>query len=246
MTKNRAESAGRRIWLAAAFVVSVTWAPNLFGDPMPPPSPCAAASVAVYDAVGFQCTVGGYTLEDFTFSSSATGGATLLTDSQITVDPTGSDAGVTVEFSGSFADAVDQTETYIFQYELDPLLPRIGSATASTGPGDPVMLTGQYCGDGTLNPYVAGQPANCSGTATTGIFPANIMITGNDMSASASFPQVVTDLDSRLILTLDGPASVTSFGSTANIVPEPSTALFLAPGMLGFLFIRKRWMAKNR
>jgi hypothetical protein len=245
MKTGRTEFGGRRLWLVSGFAFGLAlFTPALFGDPIPP---CVAASLSTYDATGFQCIVDGYTLEDVTFSSSQTGGATLLTDSQITVDPTVT-TGPNVEFDADFVSLEGQTEEYIFQYELDPVLPKITSASAKTGPGDPVTLTGQFCGNGTLGAYVAGQPTSCSGSNTSGIFPATLVVDGNNMSASATFPSAVTDLDSRLILDLDGASSITSLGSTATlgVVPEPSTSLFLAPGMLAFLWLRKRWLASGK
>ena len=247
MCSGKAVFIGQRMALLPFFAFGLTLlAPALYGDPI---SPCSADTVATYSAAGFQCIVDGYTLEDFTFSSSQTGGATLLTASQITVDPTTAATGVSVQFSGDFIAAADQTEEYIFQYELDPVLPRVLGTSIETGPGDPVILTGQFCGDGTLNAYVPDQPTSCSGTATSGIFPSTLHIIGNDMTTGADFPSAVTDLDSRLVLDLDGPASVTSFGSTANVanaVPEPSTVLFLTPGMLAILWLRKRFLVKGR
>jgi hypothetical protein len=78
------ESSGRRIPLALLFALGLTFvASTLFGSPLP----CPTAPVTTYQATGFQCAIEGYTLEDFTFSDSETGGATLLPFSSITVNP---------------------------------------------------------------------------------------------------------------------------------------------------------------
>jgi hypothetical protein len=233
-------------------------APGLFGSPVPT---CGAGSLATYDASGYQCTLGDYTLLDFTFSSSATGGATLLSDSQITVDPTGSTPNaLSVQFSaaGGFNAGAGQTAQYIVQYVLDPLLPRITGGTIDLGPNDPVTLTGEFCGNGTLfsapntNPSI--EPT-CLGTDPSGIFPDKVQLLGTGAGSSTGFrfPISVTTLDTRLILDLNGPADVDFFGSTANVtgggpseVPEPSTSLLLAPGMLAFLWLRKRWLVNAR
>ena len=232
----------RRTWLVtlAAFTAGV-FSPGLFASSLSI-SACGRGTVATYDVPGFQCTVDGYTLQDFTFADSATGGATLLPDSAINVDPSGSNSsGISLQFSGNFIVPAGQTAEYIFQYELDPVLPMISSLTVKTGPGDPVTLTGQFCGNGTLNAFESGQPTSCSGTNPTGIFPATVLVEGNNMSASTQFPVLVTDLDSRLVLDLVGPASITSFGTTVNIspVPEPSTSLWLALGILVVLWLRR-------
>ena len=58
--------------LAFLFALGLTFvAPALFGSPAAVP---VTASVTTYQAAGFQCTIEGYTFEDFTFSDSATGG----------------------------------------------------------------------------------------------------------------------------------------------------------------------------
>jgi hypothetical protein len=217
------------------------------------PLACVTGTVADYQAAGFQCSLGAYTLEQFTFTDSATGGASLLSPSDITVVPTFDAAtGIAVEFFGAFSVNAGETAQYIIQYELDPLLPHLTGTSINTGPNDPVTLTGQFCGDGTLGAFVAGQPTSCIGSATTGIFPLTLMITGNNQATSQSFPQLVTDVDTRLILDLAGPASIYSFGTGTSIeppdlsqtpTPEPSTTLLLASGLFVFGWWSKKLAA---
>jgi hypothetical protein len=245
MIRTRTECIGRRRWLVPLLAFACTLlAPALFGNPLPT---CGVASLATYDAAGYQCTLGDFTLEDFTFSSTQTGGATLLSDSQITVDPTSSSStGISLQFNGNFTALADQTEQYVFQYELDPVLPRISGPSIDLGPNDPVSLTGEFCGNGTIvsspNTNPSTQPT-CSGNDPAGIFPAKLQISGAPAGASLNyaFPQLVTNLDSRLILDLDGPASVQTFGTTANLTPtpEPSTVLWLTPALFAALWLRK-------
>jgi hypothetical protein len=127
-------------------------------------------------------------------------------------------------------------------------LPHIVAQGIDLGPNDPVTLIGQFCGNGMLvGPYAAGSPTNCSGTDTAGIFPLTLTTTGNGTTATSPFPTTVTTVDSRLVLDLDGASSATFFGTNADIsgVPEPSSALWLAPGMFGVLLLRKKWLAKQ-
>jgi hypothetical protein len=220
---------------------------------LPPPSPCVQASVATYDAAGFECSIDGYTLGDFTFGSSETGEASLLSDSDIILTPSVNSGGMLFHFSAAdgfaFSTSDGETAEYIFQYELDPVLPRIQGTSIDTGPNDPVTLIGQFCGNGTVAPYVAGNPTSCSGTFPGGIFPSELQVTGNDQAATGTFPVVVTDLDTQLILDLDGAASVEYFESGVGVngspVPEPASALWLVPGMLGLAWLRKRSLAKT-
>jgi hypothetical protein len=240
------ESSGRRVPLALLFALGLTFvASTLFGSPL---EPCPTAPVTTYQATGFQCAIEGYTFEDFTFSGSETGGATLLTPGAITVNPTFSTPdSVAFQFFGAFSAATGQTEEYIVQYELDPVLPRITGQGIDLGPSDPVTLTGQFCGNGMLvGPFVAGSPTNCSGTNPSGIFPLTLQTTGDGTTASALFPVTATTVDTRLILDLTGPSSTTFFGTNADViptpssVPEPSSLLWLAPGMFAMLWLRKK------
>jgi hypothetical protein len=245
MYSGRPYFTGQTKWLfaAAAFALTIL-ATGLSAAALP----CSSGTVADYQIAGFQCTIDGYTLEDFSFNDSATGGATLLAPSDIGVNPfVDVGGGVAVTFTGDFSATEGQTAQYLIQYELDPLLPRIIGATVTTGPNDPVTLIGQFCGNGTLGAYVPGQSTSCSGTDTTGIFPSMLTIVGNNQSASLNFPTLVTDLDTRLILNLDGPASIRSFGTAANLTstPEPSTSLWLATGLLGFVGWRKKLARKS-
>jgi hypothetical protein len=193
--------------------------------------------------------LGSYTLEQFTFSDSSTGGASLVDPSNISVVPSfNSASGIALEFHGDFNAGTGQTAQYIIQFELDPLLPNLTGTSISTGPNDPVTLTGQFCGNGTLAAFVPGQPTSCSGTAPAGIYPLTLSITGNNQETSKNFPVVVTDLDTRLILDLAGPASVTVFGTGTSFArsdistqaPEPSTPLLLASGLFAFVWWHKK------
>jgi len=245
------ESSGHRMPLALLFVLGLTFVtPALFSSTVACPT---TAPVTTYEAAGFQCTIEGYTLQDFAFSDSQTGEAALLTPDQITVNSTFSTPdSVSFQFlapvGDPFSAAAGQTEEYIVQYNLDPILPRITGQGINLGPADPVTLTGQFCGNGMLvGSYVAGSPTNCSGTNQSGIFPLTLQTTGDGTTASALFPVTATTVDTRLILDLTGPSSTTYFGTNADViptpsaVPEPSTSLWLAPGMLALLWLRKKW-----
>lgn len=236
-----------KLFLFPLALVALTFvAPAMFASEVTPA--CGVATLSVYDSDGYECTIGDYTLQDFTFESSGSEDQNLLSDSEILVTPTITGSGVSVQFSptdgNSFGITYGDAE-YQVQYYLDPQFPTISGASVDLGPNDPVTLTGQFCGDGMIyGPYVAGQPTQCVGSDPTGIFPLTVVTTGNMSSQGASFPSLVTDLDSRLILDLDasdGPVNVDYFGSTANTVtPEPSSALWLVPGMLGLAWLRKR------
>jgi hypothetical protein len=253
-----AQLTGKRMVFNLLFSLGLTLlAPALFGSPVP----CPIAPLTTYEASGYQCLIEGYTLDDFTFSDSQTGGATLLTPSQITVNPSFSTPdSVSFQFFGAFSAASGQTAEYIVQYNLDPLLPKITGQGIDLGPSDPVNLTGQFCGNGLLvGPYISGSPTDCSGTNPAGIFPLTLFTSGDSTIATGTFATTVTTVDTRLILDLVGDSNTTYFGTNADIiptegggggpvsgVPEPSTSLWLVPGMFAALWLRKKWLANER
>jgi hypothetical protein len=256
MSQGITESRGWRTQLPLLGFVLTVFAPGLFAGPVPT---CGVASLATYDAPGYECTLGEFTIEDFSFSSSETGGASLLSASQIMVNPTGSTpTTLSLGFYGDFqVSKSNQTAEYVFQYEVDPVLPMITGPSLSLGPNDPVNLTGEYCGNGMLfsNPNTDPHTEpTCIGTDQSGIFPGKLQILGSGPSASLSydFPELVTTLDSRIILNLDGTSDVNTFTSITNLtgggpspVPEPSSALLLAPALLGFVWLRKKWLTNR-
>ena len=256
MTRLNAKPLAQRMLLAAAVVFGLAYmAPTAAAGPMQ----CGVASLSTYIASGYTCTLGDYTLQDFTFSSS---GYNLLTADQITVDPTGSTpTTINFQFSGDFSVPTGQSSEYIIGYYMDPILSPIISSTLDLGPNDPVTLTGEYCGNGNLYSMANNNPEvepTCIGTNPNGIYPAKLQLLGSGAPASTTYtyPVNVSTLDTRLILDLNGPATVDSFGSIATVtgggpdfsnsnsnpsqVPEPSTAIWVVPGMLGLAWFRKR------
>lgn len=254
---------GKTIWLLGVVTLGLTFLPSAFAASNDIPV-CGAASLAIYDASGFACTLGVYTLDDFTFSSSQTGGATLATDSQIIVDPTGSSpTTLSVQFStpGGFTAASGQTAEYIVQYNIDPLLPMITGGDVDLGPNDPVTLTGEFCGNGTIVSAPSTDPTvfpTCMGNDVSGIFPEKLQLMGSANGPSSvgfQFPSTVSTLDTRLILDVTGPGGADSFGSVANVTgggpssssstatPEPSATFLMAPALLGIAWLRKRLQA---
>jgi hypothetical protein len=227
----------------------------VFSDPIPA---CGIATLATYDAAGYECTLGDYTLNDFTFS--AMGSAELLSDAQITVDPTGSTpTTISFQFSspGGFTAGPSQTAQYIVQYNMDPLLPMIPGGIIDLGPNDPVTLTGEFCGNGMLFSAPNTDPSTfptCLGNNPSGIFPAKVQLmgTGGSSSAGFQFPMLVSTVDTRLILDVNGPGGADSFGAVIDVTgggptatPEPSASFLVAPAMLGLVWLGKRLRVRN-
>jgi hypothetical protein len=247
--ETRSQSKAKRRLRPALFtaLTCVVYVPAMFANQISSPPTCGLSSLAVYLQEG-SCTIGNYTLTSFTFQSSSTGEASLLSPAQITVDPTGSTlTDIALQFSapGGFTAGAGQTAEYIFHWNLDPFFPSIGGPIINMGPNDPPTLTGEFCGDGLLSSAPGAQPVMCTGSAPTGIFPRRLQIVGmgQPASVSAQFPSLVTTMDNRLILDLNGPASVSSFGwqgvVTPTSSPEPATWMLLVSGLVA-LCLRKK------
>jgi hypothetical protein len=240
MFESGLEAIGRRIGPVAAFAVATLFTPALFGGT------CAVGTLTAYETgADAGCSLGpdgGYTVDfDSLGASSTNPEAFLLSSDDIIVTPSFTGSSLTFEFSAAsdfqFVAPMGQTDTYTIQYTLDPTLPHITGPSINTGPNDPVTLTGEFCGDGTIV-----SPTSCSAGGSY----LSLGVGGNDQTASALFPSPVTNLDSELTLVLGPCDSVQNFGSTATLAstPEPST-LWLTPGLLGLLWLRKKWLAKG-
>jgi hypothetical protein len=243
MFKSRLESIGQRIWPGALFALGVTLlTPTLFGDT------CVVGTLTSYESGGtnYGCTLGpdaGYTMDFESFTDS---GVDLLTPDEIVVTPSSTATSLTFEFSAAagyeFAGDPGFTNTYAFEYNLDPPLPKLSGASINTGPGDPPQLTGEFCGDSLVV-----SPTGCSrGGSYLGIGP--MTATGNiQTSDPAYFPSLQTSMDTELTLVLDPCESIANFGSTAYLAtPEPSGLLWLTPGLLAIAWLRKKSLAKGR
>jgi hypothetical protein len=242
MFRNRLESIGQRIWPAAAFALGVTlFTPALFGGA------CVTGTLESYEYGGanFDCGLGpgvGYGVE---FTEFDTSGAGALTANEIKVTPTLMGNTMTLTFSPEqwheFATGNGDTDVYTIDYALlDPTLPKIKSTSANTGPGDPVLgLNVDLCGSGTLD---SGGDACADG----GDYE-NFGVSGNNNFASAQYPTAETSLDTRLILTLDPCESIQYFSASDTLAtPEPSSLLWLTPGLLAIAFLRKKRLANGR
>ncbi len=215
--------------------------PALFGGA------CTVGTLQSYQTgANFDCTYDGYTVDfDNGILAGSDGfsatGVNQLTSSEIIVTPTSTDTSFTFEFSAAtnylFA-GQPGGNTYDFDYTLDPAVPRIAGTSINTGPSDPVTLTGEFCGNSLII-----SPSACS----SGGSYQNYGITGSSgtvTSANYLFPTVQTDMETELTLVLDPCEYVDNFGSTVNLVPEPST-LWLTPGLLGIVWLGKKRLANK-
>ena len=243
---------GRRT-VCVSLIVLTLGATSLLATPM-----CEPDTYANYIAQG-QCTIGPagiFTLQGFSFASSSIptqggpGAPTLLDPSQINVSLNAESSSIALQFtpSGGFNVGAGQFAEYIFRYQIDPPPPVIGDQTIDLGPDDPVTLTGEFCGNGTLTSAPNTVPVTCTGSNPAGIFPGTVSLTGPSAAprtADFIFPIRVSTEDVRLILDLDGRNTTTGahadyIGSTTGFtsgIPEPATAMLVLAGILCLVLI---------
>jgi hypothetical protein len=126
------------------------------------------------------------------------------------------------------------------------------SSTLTTASGSDVTVINDGSGAGVGVYWVMGNSANLGGTDGTSTFYGNILA-----STSITVGTGVTDSCGSLLtttasVTLAGDDTIgtgcqgggmltgTTFTPNASSVPEPGTFLFVAPGLAGLLFLRKR------
>lgn len=214
-------------------------------------TPCSFGSLTSYMVPGFSCTLASATLSGFTFSSSATGGATASNGTDIYVDPT--DYGP--------ADG----------YEIDwesPSTAGVGSTTWQAGAGQQLSFTITYStadAQGYLLSYYSPTPeAVLTGDAAWSEFDsvsspsvgivasqtgngcgpqiANCGSNEEGMNLQTVAPYNLADFTFNDAYTLDGgqDGSVTMSDDQAFTneetasVPEPATLLLFGAGLLVF------------
>jgi hypothetical protein len=219
--------------------------------------PCLSQSLQQYQSLdGAQCSVGILNFSDFTFSSSGSGGATLLTAADILVTPsTNGDLGGGFSLSaispGAFAVAEGQTATYVIDwfFLIDPGPRSAGAELGMDPPFGDVTITQSYCVDSFFGTGANGG-VDCVGRAAS-MAPQTLTVTTIPPHLDDSIifnPAALNFASVMTTITINGTAGPSGFDSTTGTAvvvdsstPEPVTSVLALGGLLVTLgVIRKR------
>ncbi len=198
-------------------------------------SPCVAgATLDTYVALGVTgCTVDPQTVNNFGFSSSASGGATAIPDTDITVTPTFGSGFYGLLFASSDFSVPLGSVSYTIGYTWDSI--PIRGLGDDLDPGDVNILT-----DGCVGAAFVG--VSCSGTAVS------VSVNPSQLTDTVFFsPTAILGIINTITESAD--LGTANFGGVENdgITPEPTSFLLVALGVaiLAAAILRKRITATN-
>jgi len=207
------------------------------------PVACVPGSLLSYESLGGTgCTIGAITVESFSFNvNSTSGGATAVTDSQITVTPemSGETIGVRISSSG-FSVTTGQSVEYLIAYTWDP--------------SDDISSTDDALEDPVTAPATLDITTNaCAGLAFSGSIcsatPETLNVfdhgTSSQLFSSASFAPVgVVGIRNTIDLNAVAGGSAAFTALTNEItVPEPGTWLSAAVSLI--LLVGKKRLSRQ-
>jgi hypothetical protein len=224
--------------------------------------PCPANTLAYYqlnfagsttDAPDGPCAIGILNFSKFTFQSSGSPGADLLTADQIDLTPLGPPLGDTGDagfgISGISVPA-GQTATYVIDwfFDIDAGPSASGADLGMDPPFGDVTITQQYCVDSLLTAYAIGVSPTCYDPVQGAAPPVqSLTVTTDSPNASILFdPEAYVNADVRTIITLTGDTtgagfdSVTGTSAIISNAAEPRTILLIPGGLLILFGLRRR------
>ncbi len=206
----------RSIRLTLLLLLTLSATPALFA------AACAPALLSVYDAPGFTCDAGSFTVKDFVYSQIT--GTVTIPDTAITVTPVFGPDTVGLQFSSSqFTVSGADFTKYLLAYTWDPGDIRGFTDFLDT---DPPVFPGlaQITTDLCLDAAWVG--TSCSTTTAT------VTVSDDGVTqihtASVTFSPTIGTLGVRNTIELDGNGASAEFTSFTNQldIPEPSTIGF--------------------
>ena len=188
---------------------------------------CGVGTMASYSSPGFSCSIGGLTFSNFSYSSSAFGGAVSIPAAGVTVTPvSGAESGF--QFEAPWIASSSQGEDSTISYTVT------GSITDLV-----LSMAGFGFTDG----------ADVSVAESSATPPLSLLVFDNSTGMTPS--DTITGL-SLSTLTVTKDIAVLGNGGTGHLsivdnlystgaVPEPASMLLLGSGMLGLAgFVRRR------
>lgn len=199
-------------------------------------SPCTSgATLDTYVALGVTgCTVGPQTVNNFSFSASASGGATAIPDTDITVTPTFGSGFYGLLFASSDFSVPLGSVDYTIGYTWDSI--PIRGLGDDLDPGDVNILT-----DGCVGAAFVG--SSCSGT------PVSVTVNPSQLTDNVTFsPTAILGIINTITESAD--MGTANFGGVENdgyVTPEPASFYLAAVGViiLAAAILRRRITAIN-
>jgi hypothetical protein len=199
-------------------------------------SPCTSgATLDTYVALGVTgCTVGPQTVNNFSFNSSASGGATAIPDTDITVTPTFGSGFYGLLFASSDFSVPLGSVSYTIGYTWDSI--PIRGLGDDLDPGDVNIVT-----DGCVGAAFVG--LTCS-TST-----ASVSVNPSQLTDTVFFsPTAILGIINTITESAD--MGTANFGGVENdgvVTPEPASFLLVVLGVaiLAAAILRKRLTATN-
>jgi len=231
----------KTLWILACTLV--------FGSVAMADSACPnGVTLASYASIsGGSCFIGNVDFSNFFFNNNSSGGAPLIPASAITVNTTNDPvlgpgfaftvSGMSVTSPGSQDIDVGFTATGINGYSIDDL--GIGFNGSFTGSGT-TAFTESWC-------FKNEAPTTCVSTPNGDFAVTNPPPNLSNEVTFASPVAAVTVLKDVSVATgtAAGTAHISAFGNTFSEVPEPMYTSFLALGLLGLGWLRKRRQSQD-
>lgn len=217
-----------------------------------PVSPCPTASLNTYLSAGFSCELGNEVFSDFSYGSSASGGATALPSGGIdvvTVGSSGSGASIIqpgsgegFEFIGDWSATTGQTSDSVIQFQdavtggslQDAAIAQLASGVLGTG-----TASVEEEGCGVITPATSCTPGQWDLFTFNSTNPNLVQLGATTMTSSSGVYDIVKN-----IAVTGGTGGAVTLSDVSDIfcpqqpspTPEPGTLLLSAAGV-GLLFV---------
>jgi PEP-CTERM motif len=208
---------------------------------------CTTASLSVYDASGFNCSLGGIMFSNFSFSNTSP----PPTAAQVTVVPTTDSAGdVTLQFDGAFSAGAGESLSAAISY--------LASASSAIMTGESLAMTGfGQSGNGSVDIGESvclggaySSTGQCGGSGVDSISVYDYSATDMRTFDSVSFSPAQSEIDVVKNIAINGGTTGTNASATVSEVfnttmtsgggggtgggpvPEPNTMVMMGSGLL--------------